>query len=174
MALDFLIKLVAQDDHVLAFTGQGLLIGVPRIPDPRFTHEVEPSLMNYDSFLTLGIRAEKDGGAKNPLEGTDEAAILRSSLLHPKGVEHLSGASKGDDLFLLPDGQGGKENRNQPILAPGQTVGWMARHLKVKLTIAPLVEQNALRWPLDRKAAQYERSRSKTEILANAIALQPY
>ena len=130
--------------------------------------------MNYDSFLTLGIRAEKDGGAKNPLEGTDEAAILRSSLLHPKGVEHLSGASKGDDLFLLADCQRGEENRNQAILAPGQAVGWVSRHLKVELTIPPFVEQHALRWSFDWKAAQYERPRSKTEILANAIALQPH
>jgi len=111
---------------------------------------------------------------KNPLEGTDETAILRPSLLHPKGVEHLSGASKSDDLFLLADCQGGKENRNQPILAPRQAVGWVARHLKVELAIAPFMEQHALRWSLDRKTAQYERSRSKTEILGNAFALQPH
>jgi hypothetical protein len=129
--------------------------------------------MNNDRSLTLGIRAEKDGGAENPLEGTDETAILRPPLLHPKGVEHLSGASKSDNLFLLPDCQGGKENRNQPILAPGQTVGWVACHLKVKLTIAPFVEQHALRWSLDRKAAQYERSRSKTEILFETVPFQP-
>lgn len=130
--------------------------------------------MNNDRSLTLGIRAEKDGGTENPLEGTNETAILRASLLHAEGVEHLGGASKRDDLFLLADCQRGQENRDQAILAPGQAVGWVSRHLKVELTIPPFVEQHALRWSFDRKAAQYERPRSKTEILANAIALQPH
>jgi hypothetical protein len=77
-------------------------------------------------------------------------------------------------LFLLADCQRGEENRNQAILAPRQAVGWVSSHLKVGLTIPPFVEQHALRWSFDRKAAQYERPRSKTEILADAIALQPH
>jgi hypothetical protein len=41
MILNFPIELLAQHNHVLALTGQELLIRITGIPDARFRHKVE-------------------------------------------------------------------------------------------------------------------------------------
>ncbi len=68
MAHDFFIELVAQNNRVLTVSRKVLLFGITRVPDPRFTHEVESRLVNNQCLLPLGLRAEKDRRAENPLE----------------------------------------------------------------------------------------------------------
>ena len=82
-------ELVAQDDQVLAVPRQKLLLGVPGIPNPGFGHEVEPGAVDHRSTFALRVGAEEDRRSEDPLEGSDQAAILRTTLLHAEGVQHL-------------------------------------------------------------------------------------
>src|SRR6202011_830984 len=90
--LDFAIELVAQDDHVLAIPWKHLLIGVSGIPDPGFAHEIEAGALNNGGVFALSITAKEDGGPEDPLEGSDQAAVLCTTLLHGERVQHLRGA----------------------------------------------------------------------------------
>ena len=78
--------------------------------------------MKHRGGFQLGIGAEKDGGAEDSLEGLDQAAILRSTLLHAEGVKHLRRATELNRLTLLADRQRSEKDRNEPVLAPWKTV----------------------------------------------------
>ena len=137
MRHDFPVELRTEDNFVLASARQGLLFVIARIPDPRFTHEVESRLMEHGGFVTLNIAPEKNCGPEDSLEGGDQTTVLGATLLHPERVEHLGAASEADRLALLPHGERCEEDRNQPVLPPGKAVGWMASDLEQKPAVTP-------------------------------------
>jgi hypothetical protein len=92
-------------------------------------------LVDHCGTLTLRVGAEEDGGPEDPLEGSDQAAILRTALLHRKGVQHLRGAFKSDPWRLLAGRERRQKDGNQPILPPGQTVARMPSDLKNEMTV---------------------------------------
>jgi hypothetical protein len=57
--------------------------------------------MNNGGTLSLGIRSEKDRRSEDPLEGCDQAAVLRTALLHAEGI-----ADSGAIGPLIPVGSG--------------------------------------------------------------------
>ena len=59
MAHDLLKELVTEYDFILEATGQGRLVGLPRIPDSRFAHKVESGVMNHHGPFALGSGPEK-------------------------------------------------------------------------------------------------------------------
>jgi hypothetical protein len=116
MVENLVIELVAQNDHVLAITRKEPLFRISRIPNPRLAHEVESCAMHDRGALSLGVCSEEDGGAEDPLEGSNETTILRTALLHPKGVQHLSRAVESDSGTLLHSqllGNVGEESGNE-------------------------------------------------------------
>lgn len=80
--------------------------------------EIEPCLMEYGSFCTLGVGAKEDGGPENPLKGSHQVSVLGTALLQAERVEHLRAAPKCDPLPLLPNGESSKEDGNKAILPP--------------------------------------------------------
>jgi len=68
MAHDFLKELMTEYDLIPEATGQGRLVGFPRIPDPRFAHQAKPGMVNNHDPLALGFGPEEDRGAEDPLE----------------------------------------------------------------------------------------------------------
>jgi hypothetical protein len=116
MSEDLPEKFIAENDLILEFAGQSLLLGVPGIPDPGFAHEAEPCLMDYYGFLTLCVGAEEDRCPEDPLERRHQTPVLRPALLHAEGVEHFSRAAKPDRSTLLTDRECGKKDRNEPVL----------------------------------------------------------
>jgi|ERR1017187_7264877 hypothetical protein len=110
-------------------------------PDPRLTHEIESGTMNHCGALALRIGSEKDRGAKDPLERTHKPPILRSTLLHAEGVQHLRRASEPNQATLLFDGKSRAEDRHQPVLAPRQPVCRVSGHLKKKLPVPALMQE---------------------------------
>jgi hypothetical protein len=76
------------------------------------------------------IRAEENGCAKHALKSGDQSPILRTTLLHAEDVQHFGSAAKRNDLLLLSHGERRKENGNQPVLTPRNSVSWMPRDCK--------------------------------------------
>src|SRR5215472_12306517 len=101
MLQNFLIKLFAEDNQILAVARKTLLIWVPRIPDPCLAHEMEPRLVHNGRYRSTGVSSEEDGSSEDALEGAHQPAILGSALLHAEGVQHFGGAAKGDPARLL-------------------------------------------------------------------------
>ena len=112
--------------------------------------------MDYGSFRALGVGAKKDGGAEDPLKGSHQVPILGTSLLQAERIEHLGGASEGDLLPLLANGEGSQENRDQSILSPREAVVGMSRHLEEEMSVSPLMEKFPRPRSLDRQATQDE------------------
>ena len=63
-------------------------------------------------------------GSEDALERGNQSPILFAAFMHIEGFEHLSGSSKSNRLTLLPDGESGQVNWNDPILAKGKPVFW--------------------------------------------------
>ena len=80
-------------------------------------------------LLPLYIGPKEDSGSEYPLEGGDQAPILRATLLQSERVEHFGSTAEADCLLLLPHGERSQKNGNQAILAPGQAIRRMSRHL---------------------------------------------
>ncbi len=103
MSEDLPEKFMAENDLVLEFARQSLLIGVPGIPDPGLAHETECCLMDNHGFLTLCVGPEEDRCSEDPLERRHQSPILRPALLHAEGVEHFRCAAKPNHTTLLAD-----------------------------------------------------------------------
>src|SRR5258708_4779213 len=76
----------------------------------------------------------------------------------PKASSISARASKLDRLALLADCQRRQEYRNESVLAPRETVGWMTGHLKRELAVAPFMEQLARSGFLDWQSAKNKRT----------------
>ena len=98
-------ELVAKHDFIFETAGQQSLVWITRVPDPRFSHEIETRLVRHGRPLPLRIGSEKDSCAKDSLKSSDQAAILRPPLLHTESVQHLGRAPEGDGLLLLSHGK---------------------------------------------------------------------
>jgi hypothetical protein len=172
MSKDLPEEFIAENDLVLEFARQGLLIGVSGIPDAGFAHEAESCLMNYHRFLTLRVRAKEDRCSENALESSYETSVLGSALLHPKGVQHFSCAAKPNYPVLLTNGERRQKDRNDPILAPRKAVRRMSGHLKQKMSIPPFVQELSRLRTFYGQSAQYEWTGGEPEILLRLLALQ--
>jgi hypothetical protein len=172
--LNFAIELVAERNHVLAFAGQELLIRIARIPDSRFRHEIETGAMNDGSAFALTVRSKENGCAEDSLERGNQAPVLRAALLHAERVKHGSGTFERNLRRLLPDRLRGEEDRNEPILAPWQTVAGVPRDLQNEMAVSALVQQTAGWRATDWETAEYKWSRREAEILASRFPLEPH
>ena len=133
-------KFIAENDLILKLARQGLLIGVPGIPDPGLAHEAESCLMDDHRFLTLSVRTEEDRRSEDPLERRHETPVLCPALLHPKGVQHFSRAAEPNYSVLLTNREGGQKDRDEPILTPWQSVPGVPGHLKKKMSVSPFMQ----------------------------------
>ena len=50
--------------------------------------------------------------------GRDQPAVLGTTLLHVKRIQHLGGALEGDPRSLLTDSERRQKYRDQAVLAP--------------------------------------------------------
>jgi hypothetical protein len=60
--------------------------------------------VNNGGALSLSVCSKEDGRAEDPLEGRDQAAILRAALLPTERIQHLGGAVESDSRSLLSNG----------------------------------------------------------------------
>jgi len=65
--------------------------------------------MDDGGALSLRVGSEKNRGAENALERSDETTVLRTALLHSKGVQHARGTIERDSGAVLPDCHGRKK-----------------------------------------------------------------
>jgi hypothetical protein len=171
VALNLLVKLVAQNDDVLAISGQKLRFGIARIPDPGLSHEVETGTVENCGVFTLCIRSEEYRRAEDSLERSDEAPVLRSTLLHPEGIQHLRSAIESDPRTLLPYRQGREKDRDEPILPPRQSVARMPGNLQNELSVSALVKKASRCRSFHGQTAKDERPRREPEVLLFGFAL---
>src|SRR5579884_2307622 len=117
--------------------------------------------MNDLGALALRIRAEEDRRSEDPLERAHEPAILCSTLLHAERVQHLRRTAEANHAAPLFDRKRREKNRHEPVLTPGQTVSWMACHLKKKLAISAFMHELTCHGPLYRESAEDEWTRGE-------------
>src|SRR5436309_6787624 len=107
------VKLLAQNDQVLAFAWQQRLVQISRVPNPRLRHEVESGAMDHGGPVPLRVRSEEDRRAENSLERSDEASILGAALLDSEGVEHFGCAIERDARRFLANCHRCQKDGNQ-------------------------------------------------------------
>jgi hypothetical protein len=169
---EFPEEFLAENNLVLQLAGEGVMSGIPRIPDPSLAHEAEPRAVNDCGAFALRISAEEDRRPDDPLESAHEPPILRSALLHPEGVQHLRRAPKADDATALLNRQGREEDRHQAVLAPRQSVGRVPGYLKQKLAVPAFMQELPGRRSLNRQPTENKWSGGEAEVLAGFLPLQ--
>jgi hypothetical protein len=112
-------EFIAENDLILEFARQRLLLGVPGIPDPCFAHEAESCLMYDHRSQALCVAAKEDRCSENTLKRSHQTPVLRPALLHAEGVQHFSRAAKPDHSALLTNGEGSQKDWHEPILPHG-------------------------------------------------------
>jgi uncharacterized protein GlcG (DUF336 family) len=136
--------------------------GVPLVADGK----VESGAMDHSGAFPLPVGTEEDRGSEDSLKRSDQTPVLRAALLHPEGIEHGSSTLEGNLRRLLADRLSRKKNGDEPVLSPWKAVAGMAGELRSEIAVSALVQKSA-RWrAADREAAEDERARRETEILA--------
>jgi hypothetical protein len=107
---------------------------------------------------------------EDALKRADQSPIFFSTGMHPKALQHFSRSPESDCLTFLLDCQGRQEDRNQPVLPKGHAELGMARDLKHKPAVPPLVQELILRQAPDRQAAKHKGPRAETQILRSLLA----
>jgi hypothetical protein len=102
--------------------------------------EVEAGSLHHSRRPRHTGSTEEDSRVKNPLKSSNEAAILFTTLVEAKGVQHLGGTAESDCLALLPNGERGQEDRHNTVLAEGDAELRMARNLEEHLPVATCIE----------------------------------
>ena len=169
---DFPVEFFGQYDQVLTVARKVLLVQVFGIPDSRLAHEIEPGLMHHRGDGAMGIGSEEDGGAEDTLEGTDQATVLGSTLLHAERFQHFGSTRKCNLPRLLPGGQGGEKERDKPILPPGKSIIGVTGDEQNELAVTTFVDQGSGRRTFNGEAAEDKGARRKTQILAPGLATQ--
>jgi len=103
------------------------------------------------------LRSEKNGRGKYPSKPLHHAPVIAAILGEAKKVEHLGSAIEMDGAALLPKGEGGYPDRNEPVLAERQTIVRVGNHVKEEASVATFVQHLVLRKGAEGKSAQHER-----------------
>ncbi len=120
-----------------------------------------------------GFGAEKHCRAEDSFEGRNEPPVLGPALLHTEGLQHLGCAPKTDCLALLPHRQSSEKNGNDPILPEWHSELWMPRDLENEVAVSALVQHLPLRQRPERKTTEYERPRTKAQVLIPLFPFAP-
>jgi hypothetical protein len=91
-------------------------------------------------FGYYGVRIEEDCGAEDPFECCNDPPILLSTFTHSKRFQHLGCALESDSLTFLLNRQRREKNGNDPVLAEGHAVIWVASDLKHKIAVPSFVK----------------------------------
>jgi len=141
---DLLKELIAQNDCVFEALRQYAVIGRAVVPDSSFTEKVEPGAMDNLGLGRQSVRPKKDRGAKDPFERGDQSPILLSALAHSERLQHLRSGSETNCLIFLLHRQRCEKDWNDPILAEGNAIIWVAGDLKDETAVPPFVKQLAV------------------------------
>ena len=120
MPFQLIPEILAQENLVLKILGwKLLLVEVLGVPDLHFVKEVKPGSVVHGSWAAFLTGPEKDGGAEDPLETINEAAIVRAILGQCERLQNLGCALEVNEAIFLPQGQRGNPDRNEAVLAEG-------------------------------------------------------
>src|SRR5438067_795217 len=103
MGQNFLIVLLAQNDHVLKTFGRTFAARAPVVPNLRFTQESEPCHTDDACLSELSVGSEENRRAENPFKGGNQSSIFRAAFVHSERLTHFRPAFEADRLTLLSD-----------------------------------------------------------------------
>lgn len=104
------IELVAQNNHVLAVPLQELLLGILRIPDPGFAHEIKTGAANNCCTFALHVGAEEDRRPEDAFECPDQPRYCEPPCCIANVSSIWAALSKVIRGRLLSDRERRKEN----------------------------------------------------------------
>ncbi len=113
---------------------------------------------------------EENRSAEDSLEAFDHAPIMATVFREMKELEDFCGGLKSHHAALLPDCQRGDPNRNEPILAVGQSKIRVSDDVKEEFAVSPAMDLLCGGWPAKRQAAENKRTRLEPEFL---LAVRP-
>ena len=174
MLIDFGIKSFAESHGIRVVAWRDVSALAPfREPEMKLIKKMKARPIHERGTLRLIIRSEKDGRSKYALKALHHPPVISAIFGETKKVQHLSSASEMDGTALLPKGESGYPNGNEPILAEGQAIIWVGDDVKEKASIAAFVQNLVLRKGAKGKPAQHKRPGIEGDFLRMAITVFP-
>jgi hypothetical protein len=93
--------------------------------------------------------------------------------LHAEHLQHFRTGSESKRLALPADGEGRKEDQNQPVLAEREAELRVSKQLKLELAIAPFENELRARRAPHRQPAKHERPRCESKTVSTALRIGP-
>lgn len=172
MSDNLLIELIAQHNRIFEVLRQAALMWIAVIPHLRLTHEVEAPALNHSTCSGQSVCAEEDCRTKYPLESRYEPAVLLTTLMHAKSLQHFRSSAETNCLTVLTNSQSSQKNWHDTILSERQSELRVTSYLKGKLTISSFIHELAGGWRPERQSTQHEWSGAKRESLLSFFSLQ--
>jgi len=144
--IDFGVKSFAESHSVrVVACWDGRALAPFRAPEMKLIKKMKARPIHERGTGRLMLRSEKDGRGKYPLEGLHHAPVIAAIFGEAKKVEHLGSAIEMNCAALLPKGESGYPDGNEPVLAEGQAIVWVGDDVKEKASIATFVQHLVLR-----------------------------
>jgi hypothetical protein len=138
--IDFLVEWLAENDDVF-ITRRGEWSGLVLVkPKLKTIEKVESRPIENEFTFWFIVASEKDGGCKDALETLHDPAVPLTILEESEKVEHLGGSLESHDAAALTNRKCRHPNRNEAVLAEGQSELGMTEDLKEELAIASRVK----------------------------------
>jgi len=155
--IDLLIEAVAQCNYVIGLIRSWGVLRLRTVePELHAIEKMEPGEVEALATGPIFIGAEEDAGRKDALETLDEPAVVNAVLWKLQELEQLGGSLKVNGTALLLHGQRRDPDRNQAILAKGQTKTLMGDDLQKELAVLTTMNQLLGRGAAQGEAAEHE------------------
>jgi hypothetical protein len=170
--MDLLIEAVAECNYVIGLLRSWGVLRL-RLVEPEFhaIKKMKPGDVEALDGGPIFIGAEEDAGRKDAFETLDEAAVMNSILWELQELKQLRGSLKVNGTALLLDGQRRDPNRNQSILAKGQTKTWMGDDFQKEFAVLTTMNQLTGRGAAQGEAAEHEWASMECQLLLSIRTL---
>jgi hypothetical protein len=135
------------------------------VPEPHVIEEGKSGEFPNRAPRDTVISAEVNCAGENAFKSVDEPMIVLSITRQTEFFEHFRTGMKPHASTLLPYGERGNPDWNQPVLPKGESEIGVSLDLKNEFPVSPRVQKCAFWWPSKRKTAQHERTRGKDQVL---------
>lgn len=166
------VERVTEDNNIVVLAGRGR---IPRLiaiePESHTVEKVKAGPVHDSSVVRLLLGPEKDGCGEQTHETAQEPAVMWAVFRKAEEIQHLGACIEMDLTCLVPDGQSGNPNRNEPVLAEGQAELRMSGDLQEETAVSACMQKLILWRPTERDAAEHERSSIVGEILLPVVSL---
>jgi len=142
-----------------------------QVPEPHVIEKGKPVEFPNRVLRETVVSTEVNRACEDAFKPVDEPTVVLPITWQTEFFEHFRAGIKPHASTLLPHGERGDPDWNQPVLTKGESKIGMSPDLKNEFSIFPRMQKCSFLRPLKRETAQNKRARPKDQVLGTVLFL---